>query len=224
MSQANPSPSVDPKDITRLNRATLQQAGVLTVSMVGGPGCGKTTLINAMVDRLSPSVRVGVIACDLCSHRDAGRIAKHSNQIVQVNIGEGGRLEPEHITDALTQFNLHQVDLLIIENVGTLNLRTPPQLGQDLTITVFSVAAGDDKAEKHPELVKHADLIVLSKTDLLNAVPFNVNDFRRDVTLLNPKVQVIEVSALRGIGLEQLIKWLVPIGKDGSANLSHWFG
>lgn len=224
MSQANPSHSTDSSDIARMNSAALQKAGILAVSIVGGPGCGKTTLINATVDRLSPSVRVGVIACDLCSHRDAGRIARHSNHVVQVNVGEGGRLEPEHIRDALLQLNLTEIDLLIIENVGTLNLRLPPQLGQNFTVTIFSVAAGDDKPQKHPDLVKHTDLVVLSKTDLLNAVPFNIDNFRQDVHRLNASIDIIEISALRGTGLEQWINWLKPRGERGGGNLSHWFG
>src|SRR5688572_8136712 len=98
----------DPNPIARLNRDALRQAGVLTVSIVGGPGCGKTTLIAETVERLMPDVHVGVIACDIGTHRDADRIRSVSEQVVQVNTCNAtGVVDAGHIRDALNWLDLN---------------------------------------------------------------------------------------------------------------------
>src|SRR5215217_5142836 len=132
----------DANPIARLNRTALRQADVLTVSILGGPGCGKTTMIGSTVERLMPDVHVGVIACDIGSHRDADRIGCASEQVVQVNTGASAVVEASHVRDALNWLDLGWLDLLLIENVGTLALPGVPDVGQDASVTVFSVAAG----------------------------------------------------------------------------------
>jgi len=217
-----------PNPIARINRDALREAGVLAVGIFGGPGCGKTSLISATIARLMPTVRVGVIACDVGSHRDADRIGRGSPHVVQVNTGLGGSVvEASHVHDALRWLDLPSLDLLLIENVGTLALPGIPDVGQDASVTVFSVAAGDDKADKHPELVSGADLVVLNKTDLLASVPFDVGAFRGDVGRINPGVDLIELSAIKGDGLARWVAWLrgqvVVVGGEND-KASHWFG
>jgi hydrogenase nickel incorporation protein HypB len=216
-----------------LNRDALRQAGVLTVSVVGGPGCGKTTLVAETVERLMPDVHVGVIACDVGSHRDADRIRCVSEQVVQVNTCEArGVIEASHIRDALNWLDLNWLDLLLIEHVGTLTLADAPDVGQDASVTMFSVAAGDDKADKHPELVRAADVVLLNKVDLLPSVPFDLAAFRRDVERIKPGCEVIELSAVKASGLERWVEWLRSRVAHGSpsassaasAKVSHWFG
>ena len=214
----------DPNPIATLNRDTLRGSNVLTVNVLGGPGCGKTSLIAATIDHLMPEVHAGVIACDIASHRDADRISTASEQVVQVNTGQGGVVEAGHIHDALRWLDLQWLDLLFIENVGTLALLGVPDLGQDAAAVVFSVAAGDDKADRHPDLVRAADVVVLNKTDLLTAVPFNLPAFRSDVRRLNPNAELIEVSALRGDGVDRWVQWLKSRVTRGTPKASHWFG
>ena len=113
----------------------------------------------------------------------------------------------------------------MIENVGTLALPGIPDVGQDASVTVFSVAAGDDKADKHPELVSGADLVILNKTDLLASVPFDVGAFRGDVGRIKPGVDLIELSAIRGDGLAKWVAWLRgQVIVDETEKASHWFG
>jgi hydrogenase nickel incorporation protein HypB len=215
----------DPNPIAQMNRAALREAGVLTVGLLGGPGCGKTTLIAATVEGLGPGVHAGVIACDIESHRDADRISAISEQVVQVNTGEGGGvIDATHIRDALRWLDLAWLDLLFIEHVGTLALAGAPDVGQDATVTMFSVAGGDDKADKHPELVHAADAVVLNKIDLLTAVPFDLSAFRRDVERIKPGCELIELSALKGEGLEQWVAWLRSRVVREAPKASHWFG
>jgi len=207
-----------------LNRDMLREAGVLAVSILGGQGCGKTTLITATVERLMPDVHVGVIACDIGSHRDADRIACVSEQVVQVNTCDGGVVDATHIRDALRWLDLKWLDLLLIEQVGTLAVADAPHVGQEASVTMFSVAAGDDKADKHPELVQAADAVVLSKVDLLPSVTFDLAAFRRDVARIQPGVELIELSSIKQDGLERWIKWLKSRVAIKTPKAAHWFG
>lgn len=212
------------KQFGRLNREALGKADVFAISVIGGPGCGKTTLIDATIDRLMSEVYVGVIAYDPASHRDADRMSRHSKQVVQVNTGEGGFLDAGQVHDALAVLDLNWIDLLFIENVGSLTGSVDNDIGQDVTVAIFSVAAGDDKADKHPNLVRSADVVLLNKVDLLGCVPFDLAAFRRDVHRLNDRAEVIEMSGLHARGIEQWLEWLRKRLPAMHQQVSHWFG
>src|SRR4051794_34913233 len=174
----------DPNPVAKSNRAVLHRAGVFTVAIIGGPGCGKTSLIDTTAERLMPEVNVGVIACDVDSHLDADRMARHNDQVVQVNTGDSAVADASHIREAVQCLDLAELDLLFVEHVGTLVGPVTVDLGQDATAVVFSVAAGHDKADKHPDLVRAAGVVLLNKTDLLASVPFDLAAFRADVRRL----------------------------------------
>jgi hydrogenase nickel incorporation protein HypB len=218
----------DPSPVARLNRDALRDAGVLTVNILGGPGCGKTSLIAATIERVGHDIHAGVITCDIGSgtrpEHDADRLSAASDQVVQVNTGQGGVVEASHIHDALQWLDLQWLDLLFIENVGTLALPGIRDLGEDLAAVVFSVAAGDDKADRHPELVRAADVVLLNKTDLLKSVPFDLEAFEADVRRINPAAHLIEVCALRGDGIDKWVQWLKSQVVHGTPKASHWFG
>ena len=218
-----------PKSDTPVNeiRSTLRAAGVFAVNLIGGPGCGKTTLIDQTIHRLRPQVRVGVIAADLRTRRDADRIARHGAQVIQVNTGDDPSLDAPQVLKVINAMDMQSLDLLFIENVGSLTVpKAARELGQDATVTVFSVAAGDDKAEKHHDLVEAADAVVLNKIDLLFAVPFDVAAFREDVWRANPSTELIELSAATGRGIDRWCQWLArKVNKRcGCDDASHWFG
>src|SRR5436190_4175132 len=124
----------------RPTRASLRAAGVTTISVIGGPGCGKTTLIDATIERLmSDQVHVGVVACDVVSRRDADRLARHSRQVVQVNTGAAGHaLDAGRVLDAIGTLDLDWIDLLFVENVGSLTGPATDDVGQDVTVAIFS--------------------------------------------------------------------------------------
>ena len=207
-----------------LNRDALWQAGVLAVRILGGPGCGKTSLIRATIEHFAPDTRIGVIACDIASHRDAERYSNETKQVVQIDTGEGGIVDATHVAEAIACLDLKAIDLLFIENVGTLSLPEIADLGQDVTVTAFSVAGGDDKADKHPDLVYASDAILLNKIDLLPAVPFDLAAFQADLKRLKPGVPLIELSALNKRGIELWGKWLRERMTRGHLNERLWFG
>lgn len=215
----------EPNLVAKLNRQRLNEAKVFTVNVVGGPGCGKTSLIDATIERLKPDINVGVIACDVTSHRDADRMIRHSEHVVQVNTGDRGTPDATDIRAALDWIGLEEhIDLLFIENVGTLVGPVTLDLGQDVTAAVFSVAGGHDKADKHAPLVQEAGVVVLNKTDLLSAVPFDLEAFRADVLRLNPQAPLCELSALHEEGMETWLAWLKHHVANQQAGASKWFG
>jgi hydrogenase nickel incorporation protein HypB len=193
--------------IADLNRNTLRSSRVFALSVSGGLGSGKTSLIDETIRRL-PHVRIGVIACDVSSHIDADRMTRRSDQVVQVNTGVKGIADAAHVREAIRCLDLDRLDVLFIENVGTLVGSVMLDLGQDVTAAVFSVAGGDDKAKKQPELVRAAGLVLLNKTDLLANVPFDLKGFRASVQRLDPAVELFEVSALHGNGMSRWTNWL----------------
>lgn len=195
-------------ELAAINRQRLRDAGVFTVDLMGAPGCGKTALIEATIPRLTPSLRVGVIVGDLTTQRDADRMARFTDQVVQVNTGKGCHLEAHHVMQAMSRINLNFLDVLFIENVGNLICPVGFDLGQDVKVGMFCTTGGDDKAAKHPYIVCESSLLLLNKTDLLPYVPFDLNLFRSDITRLNPRVPLIELSAVSGAGMESWIGWL----------------
>lgn len=194
-------------ELAALNRRELRASGVLTIDLIGAPGCGKTSLLEASLPRMLP-LRVGVIAGDLATRRDADRLAPAAAQVVQVNTGRGCHLEANHVHEAMQRMRLDQLDVLVIENVGNLVCPVGFDLGQDAKVGVFSAAGGDDKAAKHPHLVCAADLLLLTMIDLLPHVRFNERRFLDDVRQLNPKVTVLRVSTETGQGLSAWTDWL----------------
>ncbi len=195
-------------EMAALNRRRLRQAGVFTLDLMGAPGCGKTALIEATLQRLPLSMRVGVIVGDLTTQRDADRMARFTKHVVQINTGKGCHLEAHHVMQAMSRMDIEHLDLLFIENVGNLICPVGFDLGQDMKVGMFCTTGGDDKAAKHPYVVCESSLLLLNKTDLLPHVPFNLALFHEDIHRLNPGVELIELSAITGDGMDSWIDWL----------------
>lgn len=189
------------------NRQRLAEAGVFCVDLIGSPGCGKTALLEATLAKLAGEMAVGVAVGDLTTARDAERLARHSEQVVQINTGRGCHLEAHQVAKAMAQLDLPSLDLLVIENVGNLICPVGFDLGQDLKVGMFSISEGDDKAAKHPYLVHAASLVLLNKTDLLPHVPFDLASFRADVKQLNEAAELLEIS-VKDQAIDRWLDWL----------------
>lgn len=200
-------------EIAQLNRRSFTDAGVYVLNLIGAPGCGKTALLELTLRRLKPEIRMGVIVGDLATARDGQRLARWCDRVVQVNTGKGCHLDANQIRQALGRLDLSQLDVLVIENVGNLICPVGFDLGQDVKVGMFSVTEGDDKAAKHPYLVREAALLLLNKMDLAPHVPFNLDGFRRDVRELNPSVRMLEVAVVG----EKVEPWLEFIRAGAAA-------
>jgi len=194
-------------DVARMNRRLLQENAIYTIDLIGGPGCGKTALVENTVALLRDEMEIGVIVGDLTTARDAERISAVCPNVVQINTGKGCHLEAHQVRQAMERFNLTQLDLLIIENVGNLVCPVGFDLGQNAKIGMFCTTEGADKPAKYPHLVHAADLLLLNKIDLLPYVSFDLAQFRADIDRLKPGAQVLEIAALKG-NLKPWCEWL----------------
>ncbi len=182
-------------EIAQSNRAMLRASHVFCIDLLGGPGCGKTTLLEATLAKFANELRVGVCVGDLATTRDADRLDRHAVQAVQINTGRSCHLDANQVKQALTHLPLADLDLLIIENVGNLICPVGFDLGQDVKVGMFSLTEGDDKAAKHPSIVTACDLMLLNKMDLAPHLTFDREQFRDEVGRLHPGLRLIELSS-----------------------------
>lgn len=190
------------------NREKLDRAGVFALNVVGSPGAGKTTLIEAMIRHWGSTLRPAVVEGDVAGSIDAERMERLGVPVVQINTEGACHLDANMIGSALGAFDLSAIDLLIIENVGNLVCTAGFDLGEHARLLVLSTSEGDDKAVKYPAIFQGSDALVITKRDLIDVVDFNPQRIRRDLERLNPRAEVFEVAARQGTGIPELCRWL----------------
>jgi hydrogenase nickel incorporation protein HypB len=152
------------------NRQHLAAHRVLALNLMSSPGAGKTSLLEATIDALADELRIAVIEGDLETENDAKRIRAHGVPAIQIATGTACHLDAHLVHDALHQLDLDAIDVLFIENVGNLVCPASFDLGQKRNIALLSVPEGDDKPAKYPVMFRAADLVLLTKTDLLRVL------------------------------------------------------
>ncbi len=195
--------------IGRLNREVIRRHGVRAFNLIGSPGAGKTSLIEAAHRQLTGKLSIGVIEGDLASDKDTVRLRKLGLEALQINTGRGCHLSPVMLKEALSDMPLDRIDILIIENVGNLVCPVSFDLGEEAKIGLVSVAEGDDKPTKYPLLFREASVVILNKIDLMPYTDFNRDAFYQGLRAINPTIPVIEVSCRTGEGIEEWGRWLV---------------
>jgi hydrogenase nickel incorporation protein HypB len=192
------------------NRAHFAEAGVLVINLMSSPGAGKTSLLEATIRALKGRLSVAVIEGDLETENDAIRIRAAGAQAVQITTGNACHLDAAMVHAALHRIDLAPIDVLFIENVGNLVCPACFDLGQKRNVVLLSVTEGDDKPQKYPVMFRAADLMVVSKLDLLEAVgDFDPGKAARHLRGLASVAPVLELSARRGTGLAGWVSWLV---------------
>ena len=195
--------------IAEENRKLFQEAGVKVLNLMSSPGAGKTSLLECTIDALGDKMRMGVVEGDIESSQDAERVAKKGVQAVQINTGGACHLDGNMIRDALSAFDLSELDLLIVENVGNLVCPAEFNVGEDHKVMILSVTEGDDKPAKYPLMFHESTVLLINKVDLLPYVDCSVEKIREVSLGIQPRLKIFEISCKTGEGIDQWAEWLL---------------
>ncbi len=194
-------------------REHFVEAGVLAVNVMGYPGAGKTALLEATARALAGRLRIAAVSGDLATELDAERLARAGIPSATITTGSACHLDASMVHDALHDATLSAAvracDVFFIENVGNLVCPAIYDLGQGANVVLLSVTEGVDKPLKYPVMFRKADLVVLTKVDLLPHLPgVSAGVMRENVARVMPSARVIETSAVTGAGVDELVAWL----------------
>jgi hydrogenase nickel incorporation protein HypB len=190
------------------NRRRLAREGVLALNLVSSPGSGKTTLLVRTLERLTDRRPAAVVEGDQQTRLDADRIAATGAPVVQLNTGKGCHLDAHQVGHALEELPLQRGAILFIENVGNLVCPAAFDLGEAHKVVVLSVTEGDDKPLKYPDMFRAADLCLLTKSDLLPYVPFDLARAMANARQVNPRLECLALSTVSGEGFDAWLDWL----------------
>lgn len=193
----------------RHNREHFQEAGVLALNLMGSPGSGKTALLEATAQRLRSHLRLGAMSADLATERDAERLARAGIPAAAITTGSACHLDAELVHQGLHKLPWQQLDVLFVENVGNLVCPAVYDLGQAANVVVLSIAEGEDKPLKYPVMFRRADLVILSKMDLLPHLEVDLAAVEDALARVMPEPRVLRVSARSGDGLDAWLAWLL---------------
>lgn len=200
----------------RALRDRFRAAGTYVVSLVSSPGSGKTAFLEDVLGRLRDRCRVAALVGDLATDNDARRLARSGAPVRQITTGTVCHLEADMVASALDGWEIDRPDILFIENVGNLVCPSTFDLGEDLRLVLFSVTEGEDKPLKYPTIFHTADLAIITKIDLAGAVGFDAEAAQRSIQAVRPGMEVFEVSAKTGAGME---RWLDALEARRAATL-----
>ena len=202
--------------LARGNRALFAATGVFALNLVSSPGSGKTTILERTLRDLAEKVRCAVIEGDQQTDNDAVRIAATGVPVQQVNTGSGCHLDAHMVSHAVADFDLDNLDVLFIENVGNLVCPASFDLGEHHKVAVLSVTEGEDKPLKYPHMFRAADVLLLNKIDLLPYVDFDSGRCLEMARRVNPAITVFAVSSKTGEGMDAWYGWLAgQVKKQG---------
>jgi len=197
------------KRLAAENREFLRKHGVVAINIMGATGSGKTLLIEKTADALQGKIRIGAILGDVIGKADYERVTKHGVKAEAVNTGKECHLDAHFIHHTIEKFD--DVDLLLMENVGNLICPVDFDLGEDYRIVMVSVTEGDDVVEKHPEIFRLADAIIINKVSLADAVEADVDKMVEDARKLNTKAKIIRMDLKKNTGFDEWLEWLQVI-------------
>lgn len=192
----------------RLNQAYFDRLGMIAINVMSSPGSGKTTLLSKTISDLKSVVNAAVIVGDQQTDLDAAMLKSSGATAVQINTGRVCHLDAHGIGHAVHHLPQAEGMLLFIENIGNLVCPAHFDLGEHFKIVVLSVTEGDNKPLKYPDMFRHADLLLLTKMDLLPYVEFNVDTCIDHARRIRPNLEAMSVSARTGTGLSDWYQWL----------------
>lgn len=194
--------------IARALRRRFHEAGVFVVSLVSSPGSGKTAFLEKTLTLLKQHYRPAALVGDLATDNDATRLARSQTPVKQISTGTLCHLEAAMVERSVAEWNLADLDFLFIENVGNLVCPSSYDLGEHLRLVLLSVTEGEDKPLKYPTIFNSADVAVITKIDLAEAVEFDWRTATANIHAVRPGMGILAVSAKTGKGMEE---WLAFI-------------
>lgn len=195
-------------EIANENRQLFRQKHILALNFVSSPGSGKTELLCATIKASEGQFTVNVIEGDQQTSNDANRVRATGVQAHQINTGKGCHLDAEMVCHAISHMDLADSSVLFIENVGNLVCPAEFDLGEAHKVVILSVTEGEDKPLKYPNMFRAADVMIINKIDLLPYMKFDIDACEEYARRVNPKIQVLRVSATTSEGLDRWITWL----------------
>lgn len=196
-------PVLDANDrLAERNRGFFAAKNLLVINVFSSPGSGKTSLLQKTAEMLRGRVRIGVIVGDLATDNDAERLSRADIPVVQITTGTMCHLDARMIAEAMKKMPLDDLDVLIIENVGNLVCPASYDLGEGVRVVLLSVTEGEDKPLKYPPMFHSADVALVTKSDLADAVDFNRDAALSALNKVAHHAHVIEVSSKTGEGME----------------------
>jgi hydrogenase nickel incorporation protein HypB len=196
------------------NRESFAARGILALNLVSSPGSGKTSLLTALIARLKGRLPLAVLEGDQQTSLDADRIRATGVPALQINTGKGCHLDALTVGRAAERLGLRPDSVLLIENVGNLVCPAAFDLGEAYKVVILSVTEGEDKPIKYPDMFRAASLMLMNKCDLLPYLSFKVEAAIEFARRVNPGIEVIQVSATSGQGMDEWLDWI----EKGSAD------
>jgi hydrogenase nickel incorporation protein HypB len=200
-------------------RQELKRRGIPSLNFVSSPGSGKTSLLEKTLAELGDKMRLALIAGDVQTENDADRLSRAGGKIVRPIVTGGAcHLDARMIERTLSDINLDDVDLLIIENVGNLVCPSSFDLGEDMKVVLISTTEGDDKPLKYPGMFRRSSVMVVNKIDLLGFSDFDINKAKENALKINGGLRIFETSCRTGQGLQEWYDWLQSLSKGVKAH------
>ena len=200
------------KKMSEINRDTFKDFGLPVINMIGSPGCGKTTLLEATLEYMNAhGKRIGVIEGDVQTSIDSDRLKVYGTPVELINTNGGCHLSPEDIREAAQKLPLDELDLLIIENVGNLVCPAAFDLGESMKLAVLSTPEGDEKPLKYPALFKKAGLAVITKAELADICRFDMQRAIENIKTVSPNTKVIALSVFEKTGMDEFFEFLMGL-------------
>ena len=189
-------------------RERFKTSGVSVVGLVSSPGSGKTAFLEKLLGGLARDFRVAALVGDLATENDAARLKRATPNVRQITTGTICHLDAQMIEKALEGWQLDALDFLFIENVGNLVCPSSYDLGEELRFVLLSATEGEDKPLKYPTIFNSSDVAIITKMDMAEAAEFDVAAARRNIEDVRPGMQIFEVSAKTGSGMQDVFQFL----------------
>ena len=191
------------------NRNFFQEKRVFVINLLGAPGAGKTSILEGLFPYLAGKAGSAVILGDVETAKDAQRIADCNVPAVQINSQDGSSLDGEMIAKVLGMFDWSEIDLLFVENIGSLALPQQLDFGEDMKMVVISIPEGEDRPAKYPQIFSQSAACIINKEDLLPYAGVDIARMEDEITKINADTSLFVTSCKEGLGLESLADWLM---------------